>query len=124
MENQIKDYDNIFLPSHNLEHAKKFYKDVLGLQLKFDFSERGMIAFKVGNQEPAIIIQGISKFPKAKPSILFVVETVKKTYTELKKKGVKFLSEPYEIFTGMAVQFEELFGNMLGLTDYTKESKK
>ena len=124
MQNRILNYDNFFLPTKNLHESKAFYEGILGMAIKFDFAEKGMLAFKVGDQEPAIILQDINKFPKAKPSILFVVEDVKKSYTELMGKGVKFLSEPYEIFTGMAVQFEDPFGNLLGLTDYTKQIRK
>jgi len=44
----IIDYDNFFLPADNLETAKEFYQNKLGLALKFDFADRGMVAFKVG----------------------------------------------------------------------------
>jgi predicted enzyme related to lactoylglutathione lyase len=117
----IKDYDNLFLPAENLDEAKKFYQDTLGLPVKFDFADMGMTAFKVGDQEAAVILQDKNKHPEVKPSILFVVDDVKKSYEELKEKGVKFLSEPYEIYTGLAVQFEDPFGNRLGITDYSKQ---
>ena len=55
-----------------------------------------------------------------KPSILFEVDDVRVTYAELTEKGVKFLSEPYEINTGLAAEFEDPFGNRLGITDYSK----
>ena len=42
-----------------------------------------------------------------KPSILFEVDNVKVTYVELTEKGVKFLSEPYEINTGLTAEFED-----------------
>lgn len=120
MHHPLKNYDNFFLPMNNAEAAKKFYRDVLGLPLKFDFAEGGLTAFQVGDQEAAVILQDTSKHPDAKPSILFVVDDVNATYQELKAKGVQFLSEPYEIYTGLAVQFEDPFGNRLGLTDYSK----
>ena len=41
-------YDNFFLPIDNMERAKDFYGKVLGLNLKFDFSDIGMSAFSVG----------------------------------------------------------------------------
>ncbi|MDR0797021.1 MAG: hypothetical protein LBE79_13390 [Tannerella sp.] len=41
-------YDNFFFPADNLEESKKFYTETLGLPVKFDFSQQGMIAFKVG----------------------------------------------------------------------------
>jgi predicted enzyme related to lactoylglutathione lyase len=120
---KMKDYDNFFLGVTDLKEAKKYYADVLGLQIKFDFSDRGMAAFNVGDQEPAIILKDLNTFPDFKPTIWFVVDDVKKEYENLKEKGVKFLSEPFEIMTGMAVEFEDPFGNRLGITDYTKTSE-
>jgi predicted enzyme related to lactoylglutathione lyase len=116
----MKDYDNFFLPSDDLKKGKKFYSDLLGLTVKFDFSNIGMIAFKVGENEPAIILKDTSKFPDAKPAIWFVVKNVQEEYKLLKAKGIKFLSEPFPIQTGFAVEFEDPFGNRLGLTDYSK----
>ena len=53
----MNSYDNLFLPIDNMESAKAFYGGVLGLQLKFDFSNIGMTAFSVGSEEPAIILK-------------------------------------------------------------------
>jgi predicted enzyme related to lactoylglutathione lyase len=115
------DYDNFFLPSDNLKKGKAFYQDILGLPVKFDFSNMGMIAFKVGDNEPAIILKDTSKFVEAKPTIWLVVDNVQAEYKRLRAKGLKFLSEPFEIHTGVAVEFEDPYGNRLGLTDYTKK---
>jgi len=120
--NNLKDYDNFFLPTNNIDNAKQFYGEVLGLSTKFDFSDAGMIAFKVGDQEPAIIVQDVAKIPNAKPAIWFTVENVPAVYKELLSKGVVFLSEPYEIPTGLAAQFTDPFGNRLGITDYSARS--
>jgi len=117
----MKNYDNFFFPSNNLEESKKFYSEVLGLSTKFDFSSQGMIAFKVGDEEPAIILKDKSKFPNVKPAIWIEVENVKMLYPELVKKGVKFLSEPFKIRTGWAVEFTDSSGNLLGITDYKNE---
>ncbi|WP_126583626.1 VOC family protein [Tengunoibacter tsumagoiensis] len=119
----MKNYDNFFVPTNNPEEAKRFYHEVLGLPVKFDFEKAGLTAFKVGDQEAAIILQDITKHPDTKPAILFVVDDVNATYQELKAKGVRFLSEPYEIYTGLAIQFEDPFGNRLGLTDYSKSKQ-
>lgn len=113
----IKDYGNFFLPAGNLDIAKDSYKTKLGLDIKFDFSERGMIAFKVGDNEPAIILHQAGHI---KPAILFTVDNVHQAYEELKSKGVGFLSAPYEIATGLFVEFTDPFGNKFGLTDYSK----
>lgn len=50
----------------------------------------------------------------------FEVDNVKTTYEELKNKGMVFLSEPFEIRTGLAVEFEDPFSNRLGITDYSR----
>jgi predicted enzyme related to lactoylglutathione lyase len=117
----IKDLDNIFLPVKNLENAKKFYNETLGLNLKFDFPERGMSAFKIGDIEPAIILKDVNKFKTTTAAFWLEVEDVKTAYEQLKSKGVKFCSEPFEIKTGFAVEFEDLDGNKIGITDYSKQ---
>ena len=93
----MKNYDNYFLPVDNMEEAKRYYEEILGLKKKFDFSDKGMVAYNIGNEEPAIILK-----------------------EEMLNNGIKFLSEPFKIGTGNAVEFEDPFGNRLGVTDYIK----
>jgi len=118
----MRNYDNFFLPVDNMEEAKLYYGDVLGLKIKFDFSDKGMTAYNVGNEEPAIILKDKNKFENLKPTIWFEVENVMSKYNEMREKGIVFLSEPFEIKTGYAVEFEDPFGNRLGITDYLKKS--
>jgi len=54
-------------------------------------------------------------------SLWIEVENVKQLYDDLQKKGVKFLSEPFKIKTGWAVEFTDPLGNYLGITDYDKQ---
>jgi len=114
----MKNYDNLFLPAEKMEESKKFYSEILGLEIKFEFASQGMIAFKVGNEEPAIILKDKNKFPNIKPTIWMEVDDVKDRYEQLKLKGVKFLSDPFKIKTGWAVEFVDPSGNNLGITDY------
>lgn len=113
-------YDNFFLPVDDMESAIKYYSETLGLKVKFNFSDKGMVAFHVGNEEPAIILKDKRKFPDAKPTIWFVVDNVAAEYGKLKSNRVNFLTEPFPIGTGTAVEFEDAYGNRLGITDYTK----
>ena len=39
----MKNYDNYFLPVDNMEEAKRYYEEILGLKKKFDFSDKGMV---------------------------------------------------------------------------------
>lgn len=117
----MKSYDNFFLRAEDLKKSREFYENKLGLSLKFNFQNKGMIAFNVGDEEPAIILKDVKAFPDVKPTIWFVVDDVEVEYQRLIEKGVKFLSEPYEIHTGMAVEFENPSGNRLGITDYNEQ---
>lgn len=118
---KIKNYDNFFLPADNMEESSNFYTNVLELPLKFDFSDMGMVAYNVGNEEPAIILKDISRFADMRPTIWFEVESVKEMYEKLKSRGVVFLSEPFRIKTGWAVEFSDPSGNRLGLADYLED---
>jgi predicted enzyme related to lactoylglutathione lyase len=115
---KIKKNDNMFLAANNLEAAKSFYSDILGLSLKFDFSENGLLAFKIGDDEPAVVLKDINKHPETKSTIWFEVDSVKEVYAELKSKKIHFLYEPFKIRTGWAVEFLDPSGNKLGFTDY------
>ncbi len=112
----MKDYDNFFLPAADLSRGKEFYRDVLGLEVKFDFSSKGMTAFKVGAQEPAIILTARQN---SRPAIWFTVDDVHEEFERLKARGVTFLTPPFQIATGLAAEFEDPFGNRLGITDYS-----
>ena len=110
--------DNYFFPANDFEATKRFYADVLGLAVKFDFSSMGMVAYRIGDDEPALILKDTSRFPDAKPALWIEVEDVAAQYAKMKERGVRFLSEPFQIKTGWAVEFEDPSGNRLGITDY------
>lgn len=116
----MRKYDNFFLPTTDMEECKKFYANILGLDVKFDFSDKGMVAYSVGDEEPAIILKDKNKYPNTKPTIWFEVDNVQTYYQKLKSKGVSFLSEPFKIKTGWAVEFLDPAGNQLGITDYNE----
>jgi predicted enzyme related to lactoylglutathione lyase len=116
----MKKFDNFLLPADDLAKGREYYEKVLGFPVKFDFSAQGFLAFQIGDEEPAIILRN---HPGAKPAIWLEVDDVKATYEQLKKKGVVFLSEPFPIRTGLAVEFDDPFGNRLGITDYSKPSR-
>ena len=68
------DYDNFFLPVDNIEKAMDYYEEIIGLKLKFNFKDKGMVAYNVGNNEPAIILKDENIFNDVKPTIWFVVD--------------------------------------------------
>lgn len=58
------------------------------------------------------------------PTIWIEVEDAKAVYDKLKIKGVVFLSEPFRIRTGWAVEFTDPLSNRLGFTDYKPEKNE
>ena len=119
----MKSYDNFFLPADDMEVAEEYYSEILGLSIKFKFENIGMTAFNVGKEEPAIILKDRKIYADMKPTIWFTVDNVMEEYEKLLKKGVEFLSKPFKIKTGMAVEFYDPFGNRLGITDYSEIQK-
>jgi predicted enzyme related to lactoylglutathione lyase len=108
-------YDNFFLPADDLERARAFYAGTLDLPVKFELTPQEIIAFRVGDEEPALFLG--TRWTK--PAIWFEVADVRATAAELAARGVTFLSEPFAVRTGLAVEFEDPFGNRLGITDYS-----
>lgn len=115
----IKNYDNFFLPAENYKESVSFYADKLELEKKFEFPEQGMIAFSVGKEEAAIILKDKTKIPDTIPTIWMEVEDVYAIYDKL-KTSIAFLSEPFRIRTGWAVEFTDPSGNRLGFADYNR----
>jgi predicted enzyme related to lactoylglutathione lyase len=111
----MKNYDNFFLPVADLRQGTEFYRDVLGLPVKFSFPGQGMTAFRVGDAEPAIILNAA---PDAAPAIWFEVADVQQEHQRLTAGGVRFVKEPFRIRTGWAAEFLDPFGNRLGIADY------
>lgn len=115
----MKKYDNFFIPVDDIETARKYYETNLGLKVKFDFSDIGMVAFSVDGEEAVIILKDKNKFKDSKQTIWFKVNDVQSEYQKMKENGINFLSEPFKIRTGYAVEFEDPFGNRFGITDYS-----
>lgn len=113
----IKNYDNFFLPADDFNKSIQFYTQTLGLEKKFEFPEEGMVAFKVGGEEAAIILKDKNKMPDSVPTIWIEVTDVHIIYNKL-ATSIPFLSEPFRIRTGWAVEFTDPTGNRLGFTDY------
>lgn len=111
-------YDNFFFLADDLAASCRFYQEVLDLPVKFDFSENGMVVFRVGDEEAAIILKERKKFPDMTPTVWIEVEDVQAKYAALQGRNIRFLSEPFRIRTGWAVEFIDPSGNRLGFVDY------
>ncbi len=119
----ITGLDNILLAIDDLDDARFFYGELLGLEKKFEFGESGLIAFQLPGLEPALILRedrhGITNPTTRTPRIWLTVDDARAACAELQQQGVIPLAEPFETRTGWVVEVRDPAGNVIGLADYS-----
>jgi predicted enzyme related to lactoylglutathione lyase len=124
---QILGVDNILFAVGNLTQARNFYETQLGLSVKFVFAEAGLVAYRLGSEEPGLLlrVQEIAPTPpRDTPRVWLEVPDARAAAQQLNILGVTLLKEPWEIGTGWVVEIADPWGNVLGLTDYLKAPQK
>jgi catechol 2,3-dioxygenase-like lactoylglutathione lyase family enzyme len=103
----------------DLEAAKRFYVDILGLRLAKE-AERWLVLDVSGNQ--FIVMTGANPGPARGPYgtecgtvLCLLSEDIDRDYTALKAQGVRFFSEVNEVAEGRYVGFQDPDGNLLEL---------
>ncbi len=98
----------------DLERAKKFYEETLGLEKKYEYSS--YVGYECGGVEVGLIPkleEGQSVSPLS-PPVEFLVSDVEQAYRELKQKGVNVIKELHEEpWGGRQATFTDPDGNML-----------
>jgi len=89
---QLDSICQIALTVRDLERARDFYRNKLGMKLLFDagtmvFFQCGDIRFMIGTAEEPVSIGGTI--------VYFKVEDIGRTHTQLKEQGVVFLQDPH-----------------------------
>lgn len=119
----------------NHEKAKAFYTETLGFEVRTDITMEGFRWLTVGptdqpgleislmeiNASPMLSEENAAQMRKllaagAIGAGVFETKDCKKTYEELKAKGVEFLSEPKEMPYGVEATFKDNSGNWFSLT--------
>ena len=123
----------IFVPDQ--EVAYDFYVNKLGLEVRTDATMdngfRWLTVGPKGQNDFEIILMLVGSDKKADPQVAEMLRTViakgglgagvfdtadcRKTYEELKEKGVEFLSPPTDQFYGVEAIFKDPFGNWFSL---------
>jgi catechol 2,3-dioxygenase-like lactoylglutathione lyase family enzyme len=116
--------------------AKDFYVNKLGFQTKTDETMpngfRWLTVTPKGQSDLEIILMKVAPGPKlAEKDVATISDLVKKgafgagvfqtadcrrTYEELKAKGVEFVSEPKDQFYGVEAIFKDPFGNWFSMS--------
>jgi catechol 2,3-dioxygenase-like lactoylglutathione lyase family enzyme len=122
------------------EEAMKFYRDKLGFEVRTDMTmDNGFRWLTVGPKtqpDLEIILMAVQEspmFPAEKVAQLrtlietgslgagvFEVDDCRKTYDELKAKGVQFMSEPAERFYGIECLLRDSSGIWFSMTEHKK----
>ncbi|GGW30599.1 hypothetical protein GCM10010503_02740 [Streptomyces lucensis JCM 4490] len=121
---ELLGFDNVLLPVGDLAEAVGFYERA-GFTVGFRFDEAGIALLKVGGETPGILLRteealGHRTPPWPSPRVWLEVPDARVAARELAAAGIEPIDEVVQGATGWAVEIADPWGNVLGLTDYTK----
>ena|SRR5487761_465290 len=98
------------------QKAKKWYVDKLAFVVKSDEDHWITMAPPGGNGFEIHLCE-TKPLEKGNTGILFLVDSLDKTYTDLSKKGVKFSQKPIDKGWGKYAMMKDLDGNLFWLME-------
>ncbi len=119
--------DNMMLTVGDMAAAKRFYGEVLGLEVKFDYSELGIMAYRLGAEEPGLILRigDVSESPpRETPRVWLEVGDVHEAAKWLNAMKIPLVAPLGTMRTGWFLEFADPWGNVIGLADYLKAPDK
>ncbi|MFE5456794.1 VOC family protein [Nocardia sp. NPDC056564] len=119
----IRGIDNVLVPVGDLTAAVDFYANRLGLSVRFTVPERGIALFGVAAETPGIMAMTDPAAGQGGPPAMRVwleVPDAQAAAAELEERGVEIRTAPFEVATGWSVEVTDPWGNVIGLTDYSK----
>jgi predicted enzyme related to lactoylglutathione lyase len=119
--------DNVLVAVGDFDVALDFYEGTLGLPVKFQIPSLGVACFRLGPEEPGLLIRAGSvhqQDARETPRIWLEVRDARAAAAELRERGVDPLAEPFEVATGWTVEVADAWGNVIGLADYTKDPER
>lgn len=124
---EVLGVDNAMFSVGELDAAIEFYGDRLGLPVKFQVPTMGIAGFRLGPEEPGLFVsaRGLpEQGPRDSPRLWLEVANARQAAAELRARGVQPLAEPFEVATGWTVEVADPWGNVIGLSDYTKAPER
>jgi catechol 2,3-dioxygenase-like lactoylglutathione lyase family enzyme len=109
--------DDVFFNVDDMEKAVAFYRDKLGLPVKYESTN--WVELDAGNMTIALRKHGSG--PAGRPelgvgegaTLVFKVDDIEATKAELEGKGVKFIGGVFDYGSVRLAAFEDLNGNVL-----------
>jgi len=118
----IKTIWSVTLYVTDLKRATQFYEETLSLEKKYAFSS--YVGFECGGVEIGLIpkTQEAKTTTATSSSVEFLVDNVDKVYSNLKRKGVRFVKELHdETWGARQAAFADPDGNLLEITQINWE---
>ncbi|MFJ1973315.1 VOC family protein [Streptomyces sp. NPDC087903] len=121
---ELLGFDNLLLPVGDLAEALAFYERA-GFAVGFRFDEGGIAQLKVGGEMPGILLrqeEGMGHRPPPWPPTRAWLEVAdaRAAARALADAGIAPIDPPFSTATGWTVEVADPWGNILGLTDYSK----
>jgi catechol 2,3-dioxygenase-like lactoylglutathione lyase family enzyme len=114
--------DDVFFNVHDMDEAVAFYRDTLGLPVKYQSAD--WVELDAGNVTVALRRYGSG--PEGRPelgvgegaTIVFKVDDIEAAKADLESQGVKFIGGVFEYGSVKLAAFEDLNGNVLQIYQY------
>ncbi|GAA4805948.1 VOC family protein [Streptomyces ziwulingensis] len=121
---ELLGFDNVLLPVGDLAEAVEFYERA-GFTVGLRFDEAGIALLRVGGETPGLLLRyedglGHRTPPWPSPRVWLEVPDARAAAGVLTEAGIATLDGPFKAVTGWTVEFADPWGNVTGLTDYTK----
>jgi predicted enzyme related to lactoylglutathione lyase len=121
---ELLGFDNVLLPVGDLGQAVGFYERA-GFAVRFRLDEAGIALLAAGGGTPGIVLRveealGHRPPPWAAPRLWLEVPDARTAARVLAAAGIPPIDEPFSTATGWTVEFADPWGNVLGLTDYSR----
>lgn len=109
--------DDVFFNVDDIEKSKSFYRDKLGLSVKYETAD--WVELDAGNV--TIALRRYGSGPEGRPelgvgegaTLVFQVEDIEAAQAELEGNGVKFIGGVFDYGVVKLAAFEDLNGNVL-----------
>jgi catechol 2,3-dioxygenase-like lactoylglutathione lyase family enzyme len=124
---EVLGLDNVLLAVGDFDAALDFYAGSLGLPVKFQIPNLGVACFRLGPEEPGLLVRAgaVHAQPaRETPRVWVEVADARAAGAALRELGVAPLDDPFEVATGWTVEVADPWGNVIGLTDYTKDRSR
>ncbi|WP_250403975.1 VOC family protein [Streptomyces cellostaticus] len=121
---ELLGFDNALFPVGDLGEAVDFYQRA-GFTVGFRLDEAGIALLKVGGEMPGVLLRAEEALthrppPWPSPRLWLEVADARAAARELAAAGIAPLDGVFPVATGWTVEIADPWGNVVGLTDYSK----